>query len=262
MSADSQTHDPLIELISATVSQSPLDGSRPVEGVNWTLARGDWWVVGGAPWSGKSDLLATAAGLVSPLDGTHRLFGRDVEQMEDDEFVRERMRIGLVFENGGRLFHNLTVAENVALPLGYHRNLGAVEAAEQTAAVLELTGVTRMADSLPSRIGRPWRQRVGLARALALRPEVLLLDNPLGGLDWRQTVWWHEFLGALAAGHPHFDGRPVTLAVAVEDFRPWTGCGRQFAALKDNRWQPLGGRESLKDTSEPALRELIEAGHP
>jgi ABC-type transporter Mla maintaining outer membrane lipid asymmetry ATPase subunit MlaF len=250
----------LVELDDVTVKAPPLDGAMPVVGVNWKIARGDWWVIGGPAWSGKSDLLATAAGLVPPDDGAFFLGGRNVQIIEEDDLLQARLKVGLVFENGGRLFHHLSVAENVALPLSYHRNLTVADAAVETAAVLELTGLTRMAESVPSRIGRPWRQRVGLARALGLKPEVLLLDNPLGGLDWRQAVWWIEFLAALAAGHPFLGGQPLTLAVTTDDFRPWKSQGRQFAVLKENRWQALGGREGLDPVREPALRELLAAG--
>ncbi len=259
MSDAATTPELLIELNSVTVTPSPLDGAAAVEDVNWRVQRGEWWVIGGPSWSGKSDLLQTAAGLMRPASGTHRLFGRDIDDLDEDEFLRERLRIGLVFENGGRLFHHLTVAENVALPLSYHRNLDVSDATAQINTVLELTDLARMADVLPGRIGRAWRQRVGLARALALRPEVLLLDNPLGGLDWRQTVWWLEFLGSLVAGHDFLDKRPLTLAATTDDLRPWVTHGHQFAMLKENRWLALGGRDSLDPVREPALRELLAA---
>ncbi|MBM3876661.1 MAG: ATP-binding cassette domain-containing protein [Verrucomicrobia bacterium] len=250
----------LVELKGVTVRPPPVEGGRAVEGVDWQLARGEWWVVGGGTWSGKSDLLATMAGLVPPEAGAYFLFGRNVEVLDEDELVRQRLRVGLVFENGGRLFHHLTVSENVALALGYHRNLDAAAAATASAEVLELLGLTHMADALPSRIGRPSRQRAALARALALKPEVLLLDNPLGGLDWRQTAWWIELLAVLAAGHPFLDGQPLTIAVAVDDFCPWRSEGGQFAMIKEGRWQALGGRDTLDATREPALRELMAAG--
>ena len=82
----------------------------------WTVAAGDYWVVGGLPGTGKSDLLATAAGLQRPLRGTHLLFGEDLARLDEPALIQKRLRVGLVFENGGRLFNRLTVAENLALP--------------------------------------------------------------------------------------------------------------------------------------------------
>src|SRR5437879_4992481 len=81
------------------------------------------------------------------------------------------------------------------------------------AGVLELVGLSAIAHRFPSGSQRHLRQRAALARALALRPEVLLLDEPVRGLDRRDTHWWLEFLCALSKGHSFFGGRKVTLAI-------------------------------------------------
>ena len=88
-----------------------------------------------------------------------------------------RLRIGLVFEGGGRLFNQLSVAENVALPLRYHRSQPGVEAGERVKAILDATGLTPWAESTGGRINLARRQRVALARSLAMSPEALLLDS-------------------------------------------------------------------------------------
>lgn len=250
-------------MINVAVASARLPESPSVEGIDWCVFAGDYWVVGGLPGSGKSDLLATAAGLQRPLSGTHLLFGNDLTQLPESELLAERLRIGLVFENGGRLFSHLTVAENIALPLRYHRDCSEEEVQQRMKAILELTELTDQAELWPVQTTRAWRQRAGLARALALQPEILLLDNPLGRLDQRHARWWIDFLARLAAGHEFMNGKPLTLIVAPEDLRPWINRGRQFALIKNRRWLSFGDRTDLAADSEPLLREwraLVEDG--
>jgi ABC-type transporter Mla maintaining outer membrane lipid asymmetry ATPase subunit MlaF len=117
-----ETRPACVEMNDVAVGESRRSGAPSVEDINWTVHSGDYWVVGGAPGSGKSDLLATVAGLLRPLRGTLRLFGLDRVDTSQEELVASRAEIGLVFENGGRPFEHLTVAENVALPLCYREN--------------------------------------------------------------------------------------------------------------------------------------------
>ena len=247
----------LIELAEAATSSLSNPHRREVSDVNWRICAGDFWVVGALPGSGKSGLLSTAAGMLRPLEGRSRYFGRDLEQLDEDEFVRLRRNIGLVFEDGGRLFSHLTVAENVALPLCYHRDCSAGEAAAAVQPLLDRMELSSIARRTPGRINRSWRQRVALARALALQPAVLLLDNPLAGLDPRQTGWWLEFLAALAGGHECLQGRPLTLAVSCEDLRPWIDCGTRFALIKEARWLAVGGKADVARSDEPLVRDLL-----
>lgn len=247
---------PLLELCGVLLAaQRPAPASA--ESIDWRVTAEDYWVVGGLPASGKSDLLATAAGLQRPAQGRHFLFGQETDHLGEEELLRERLRVGLVFADGGRLFNQFTVAENVALPLCYHHNCPAAEVWEPVQAILELTGLTSLAHNTPGVIGRSWRQRVGLARALALKPELLLLDNPVAGLDPRQTRWWLDLLATLSAGHPFMEGKKVTLVVTAGDLRPWVEHGRQFALLQQNCFVPLGDKAELSVSVEPLLRELL-----
>jgi ABC-type transporter Mla maintaining outer membrane lipid asymmetry ATPase subunit MlaF len=248
---------PVIELVETSVGAGGRPDSAALEGINWRISAGDYWVIGGLPGSGKSDLLATLAGLYRPLGGTLKLFGGDVAELSEDDFMAARLRIGLVFEGGGRLFNQLSVAENVALPLRYHRSQPGVEAGERAKAILEATGLTAWAESTASRINLARRQRVALARALAMSPEALLLDNPLGGSGLQEARWWRDFLAQLAGGHELLRGRPVTLVVACHDLRPWADQGKQFALLKQKRWLAVGGRAELTCSDEPLLHELL-----
>lgn len=254
--ADAPETAPALEMRDVTVT-SVRDATKVIlEGVNWTVARGDFWVVAGLLRSGKSDLMALAAGITRPARGTYKLFGKEIATGFEHETLRLRLRVGLVFD-GGQLVHHLTLAENIALPLRYHFDDGGAELDARIHALIELTGLEPWADSHPADVNRNWQQRIGLARALALKPEVLLLDHPLSGLDPRDAAWWLEIVSALAAGHPIVDGKPLTLVVTGDDLRPWQSRARQFALLKDRHFILLGEREKLAGHSEPLLQEML-----
>lgn len=228
-----------------------------MEDIHWSVGVGDYWVVGGLQGSGKTDLMELAAGLIPPQRGVYRLFGHGMP-IYSEHLLAERLRVGLVFD-GGNLFNQLTVWENVSLPIRYHKNLTREQAEQQTDAILQTLELTPRRDTMPGALGLNWRKRVGLARALMLRPEVLLLDNPIAGLDVRHRNWWLNFLDQLSAGHALMENRPVTLVATAGDLRPWTDRARQFAILKDKRFIVIGGRPELPGHSEPMLRELMAA---
>ena len=253
---DLTSRPPLIELSGVSIAAAQEPTVALVENVNWRLHAGEFWAVGGLQWTGKSDWLTTVAGLQQPMAGVHFLFGQETAALTPPELVEARLRVGLVFENGGRLFTQMTVEENVALPLRYHRNCPPEEAREAVQAMLELAGLTEFAPQVTGQLNRSWRQRVALARALILQPEVLLLDNPLAGLDPRQTRWWLDTLDALNAGHPALASRPLTLVTTTDDLRPWQARARQFALLQGRRWVTLGNRIALAESDETVLYDL------
>jgi phospholipid/cholesterol/gamma-HCH transport system ATP-binding protein len=225
------------------------------EGVNWTVKVGDYWVVAGLHGAGKSDFLMLAAGLMPPRRGSYRFFGEAMPIFEEDR-LKKRLRLGLVFDTG-QLLNHLTVAENIALPLRYHHNLSQAEAAGAVVELLEGMELVPWARSTPGTLGHSWRKRAGLARALALKPEVLLVDNPLAGLDPRHVHWWLGFLDQLSKGHRLMNGQPVTLVVTTADFRPWEGHARQCAVLRSHGFVALGAWQQLQETREELVQELL-----
>jgi ABC-type transporter Mla maintaining outer membrane lipid asymmetry ATPase subunit MlaF len=246
---------PVIEMQDVAVGSMRDLSTIAVEGVNWTVQAGDFWVIGGLQGSGKSDFLSMTGGLMPPVHGQYRLFGEEMP-IFDEARLKTRLRMGLVFETG-QLFNHLTVSENVGLPLRYHQNLSKAEAAQRVNELLEDLELGPLADSTPGAIARNWQKRVGLARALILEPELLLLDSPLTGLDLRHLNWWMNFMEHLEQGYSLLHGRKVTLVVSSADLRPWQGRAHQFAVLRDQHLAVLGTWPQVEAASSELVQELL-----
>jgi ABC-type transporter Mla maintaining outer membrane lipid asymmetry ATPase subunit MlaF len=246
---------PTIEMCGVNVTAMRDASFTVVEDVNWSVAAGEFWVIAGQENSGKSDLLILAAGLMPPARGSYRVFGSDTRNFGEAELA-ERLRLGFVFQ-GGNLFNQLTIAENVALPLRYQKNLTPDAAAWEVKELLELMELSPLADVTPANIASNWRQRAALARALILKPDVLLLDNPQAGLHARHLQWWLRFLDQLSRGHQQFSGRPMTVVVTADDLRPWQHLRRKYALLRDKKFIPLGAWNQVEEAGDPIVKELL-----
>jgi phospholipid/cholesterol/gamma-HCH transport system ATP-binding protein len=223
--------------------------------VNWTVRAGDFWVVGGPQHSGKTDFLMTAGGILAPAGGEYFLLGERMPIFEEAR-MQHRLKLGLVFD-GGQLLNSLTLAENIALPLRYHSGLPAAAVTARVHELLDTMELAPEANRAPIHVGRSWQQRAGLARALALRPEVLLLDSPLTGLDARHAAWWLEFLRQLSRGHHVVGGKPLTLVATADDLRPWRRVANRVACLGGRRFLPLGEWAAADACSEPLVQDLL-----
>jgi putative ABC transport system ATP-binding protein len=224
-----------IELRDVSVPSRRNSDTAVIENVNWTVRRGEFWVFGGPQGAGKSDLVFMLGGLTKPITGCYQLFGTDMGQRFGDEFLPNRVRVGMVFDDA-RLLSHLTLAENVALPARYHHNLLAEEVESWVAVLMKETSVLEFAANTPSAVPRHWRLRAALARALALKPELLLLENPLRGQDARHAAWWLGFLQKLWRGHDLLGGRPMTIVASTDEFWPWRQSGAKFASFEGRRF--------------------------
>ena len=153
-----------------------------MRGLTFAVARGEVFVIMGGNGSGKSTLLRHMIGLVEPAAG--EIFYDKESFTHADEEGRARMlrRFGVLYQSGA-LFSSMTLLENVALPLGEYTDLSAADIREVAALKLALVGLRGFEDYYPSQISGGMQKRAGLARAIALDPEVLFFDEPSAGLD-------------------------------------------------------------------------------
>lgn len=150
--------------------------------LNFSVARGEVFVLMGGSGSGKSTLLKHLIGLKAPAKGTILFNGQEFALDDDEARARVLRRMGVLYQNGA-LWSGLTLAENVALPLEEFTRLEAAAIAEVVALKLALVGLRGFEEFYPSEISGGMRKRAALARAIALDPEVLFFDEPSSGLD-------------------------------------------------------------------------------
>jgi phospholipid/cholesterol/gamma-HCH transport system ATP-binding protein len=154
-----------------------------LNGINLCVGRGETLAVLGRSGTGKSVLLRLIIGLEKPDSGSVRINGQDIAGLPLDQLGAIRKKMGFLFQHAA-LYDSLTIAENVAFPLLHHR--GAMSKSERADCVNQLlseVGMEGNLEKMPSDISGGMQKRVGLARALALEPEILLLDEPTAGLD-------------------------------------------------------------------------------
>ena len=158
-------------------------GDRAVlNDISFNVQRGETLVIMGGSGCGKSTLLRHMIGSMKPTSGLVRLFGEEITGMKEGGIERVRLRFGMLFQSGA-LLASLTVGENVALPLLQHTDKLPDEIEEIVKQKLQIVGLTGFEDLKPDEISGGMKKRVGLARALALDPELLFSDEPTSGLD-------------------------------------------------------------------------------
>lgn len=152
------------------------------EKLTFRVERGDVFVIMGGSGCGKSTLLKHLIGLQRPAAGRVLIAGTSFWEAAEEDRERLQRRIGVLYQSGA-LFSSMTLAENVALPLEEYTTLGSAEVLEVARLKLALVGLSGFEDHYPSEISGGMRKRAGLARAMALDPEILFLDEPSAGLD-------------------------------------------------------------------------------
>jgi phospholipid/cholesterol/gamma-HCH transport system ATP-binding protein len=175
--------DSEVSVIAVEHLHKSFDGRVVLNGVSLTVSRGETLAVLGRSGTGKSVLLRLIIGLETPDSGSVRIHGNNLAGLSIDSMSEIRKKMGFLFQHAA-LYDSLTVAQNVAFPLEHHRkDLSKSERSDRVRQLLAEVGIENASAKMPSDISGGMQKRVGLARALALEPEILLLDEPTAGLD-------------------------------------------------------------------------------
>jgi phospholipid/cholesterol/gamma-HCH transport system ATP-binding protein len=162
--------------------QKSFGEQRVLNGIDLHLAHGETMAVLGRSGTGKSVLLKLLVGIQKPDSGSIRIHGKEITSLDLDGLNEVRKQIGFLFQQAA-LYDSLTIEDNVEFPLRRHTTLSAAERKERARELLAQVGMDHELEKLPFQISGGMQKRVGLARALALDPDLLLFDEPTSGLD-------------------------------------------------------------------------------
>lgn len=239
---------PVAELIDV---RKRFDGKEVLRGVSLAVQPGETVVIMGGSGSGKTVTLRLIAGLIRPTAGIVRVFGRRLDNLGEEELLPIRRRMGYVFQ-GAALFDSLTVHENVAYPLREHTSLGEDEIRERVLHFLALVGLgPEVLNLLPSELSGGMRKRVGIARALAQEPEILLFDEPTAGLDPTNARMVAELIVQLRGGVCD------AAVVVTHDLELTRTVADRVAILIEGRFAALGARDEVLASDIPAVQAFL-----
>jgi phospholipid/cholesterol/gamma-HCH transport system ATP-binding protein len=223
-----------------------LGGQQVLKGLDFHVRPGEVFVLMGPSGSGKTVLLKHLIGLEAPDAGEILVEGQPIQSPE----VMSQYRMAMVFQSSA-LLNSLTVGENVAFPLREHTTMKEKEIRETVADRLRSVGLTGVEEKMPSELSGGMRKRVGLARAIALRPQIVLFDEPTTGLDPVMT----EAINRLIIDTQK--NLNLTCVVISHDIRSIFEIGHRIAMLYEGKIIENGTPEELKISRNPVIVQFL-----
>jgi len=226
-------------------------GKQPVlKEVSLEVARGETLSILGRSGTGKSVLLKLMIGLDKPDSGSICVYGEEVTKMPPDQLNEVRKKIGFLFQQAA-LYDSLTVEENVAFPLRRHTKMSGAQRDKRVRELLASVGMDGDVHKMPAEISGGMQKRAGLARALALDPEILLFDEPTAGLD---PITAAEIDDLILRLHKE---RHVASVVVTHDIQTARAISDRLALMRDGEILMEGTFEDLKRSSDPFVAKFL-----
>jgi phospholipid/cholesterol/gamma-HCH transport system ATP-binding protein len=224
---------------------------RVLNGFTLDVPEGETMVIIGYSGTGKSVAIKHIVGLLEPDSGQVLVDGSDVTSMPRRELYRLRARIGYVFQFAA-LFDSQTIGENVAMGLIRQNELTTAEIRERVAEALDLVDLPNVEQKFPAELSGGMRKRVGIARAIALRPKYILYDEPTTGLDPVTSAVIDDLMVRMR------QKLGVTGIVITHDMRSAYTVGTRIAMLYEGRVRWSGTIDEIQQATDPVVRQFIE----
>jgi phospholipid/cholesterol/gamma-HCH transport system ATP-binding protein len=225
---------------------------RVLDGMNLSVCRGETLAVLGRSGTGKSVLLRLIIGLDQPDSGSIRIRGQDIAGLPLDQMSWIRKKMGFLFQHAA-LYDSLTISENVAFPLKRHRRgMSRSERNDRVKQLMAEVGMEGDLDKMPSDISGGMQKRVGLARALALEPEILLLDEPTAGLDPISSGEINDLILTLQRE------RQMASIVVTHDLHSARTIANRLALLDQGKVAIEGKFEDLQESDIEFVKEFLK----
>jgi len=230
-------------------------GDRAIlNGINLEIYRGETFVIMGGSGCGKSTFLRHLTGALKPDSGKIYVLGKDLTRISEDETDGLKKKIGMCFQSAA-LFDSMTVSENVSLPLKEHTKLEKSVIDIVVKMKLELVGLRGFEDLMPSQLSGGMRKRVGLARAIAMDPEIVFYDEPTAGLDPIVAGVIDKLILDLSKK------LSITSIVVTHDMKSVFAIADRVAMLYDGKVLEVGTPDEMKRSKNPSVQQFI-SGSP
>jgi phospholipid/cholesterol/gamma-HCH transport system ATP-binding protein len=237
----------MIEIINLCKT---FNGRQVLDNLNLTINTGETIVIIGRSGCGKSVLLKHIIGLLKPDFGQVIIDGADITKLHGKELSDFRMQFGMLFQ-GAALFDSLTVKENVAFSLIEHRHDDSGTIGKRVAECLSLVGLKGIEDHKPSELSGGMKKRVGLARAICIKPKIILYDEPTTGLDPIMADAINDLIKDL------HDKLKVTSVAVTHDMVSAYKIATRIAMLYQGKIIEIGTPDEIKNTNNPIVRQFI-----
>ena len=219
--------------------------------INISVEKGKNIIIMGRSGTGKSVLLKCIVKLIEPDDGTLRVFDTDMLDIDEEKLEEFRKRVGYVFQ-GGALYDSMSVRENLEFPLRRTKNIqNKGELVNMVEEALENVGLTEAIDKMPSELSGGMKKRVGLARTLIMKPEIILYDEPTTGLDPITSREISELMLSIR------DKYHTTALTVTHDVKCARLTGDWIKLLKDGKFYAEGTFDDLKGYTETEIKEYF-----
>ncbi len=242
------TSHPVIDIIGLHKSFGKND---ILKGVDINVEKGENLVVLGKSGSGKSVAIKCLVGLVKADAGEIKVFGTDIINLSEKELNKIRLKIGFLFQNAA-LYDSMTVRENLEFPLKRHsKNITQKEIDESIKEILESVGLAEAIDKMPSELSGGMRKRIGLARTLILKPDIILYDEPTTGLD---TITSREISELILMMQKKYK---TTSIIITHDMACAKLTGDRIVILKEGKIDAEGTYESLEKSDDEWVKSFF-----
>ncbi len=227
------------------------DGRPVLKGVSLEVRKGETLVIMGGSGHGKSTMLRLMIGAEKPDAGTIEIFGKEITSLGEQELYPIKRRFGVLFQSGA-LYNSMTVGENIALPLREHTDLDEKIISIIIKLKLELVGLRDFEHLVPAQLSGGMKKRVGLARAIALDPEIIFYDEPGAGLDPVMLAVIDELIMGLA------EKLGVASIVVTHEMQSAFRIADRMVLMHGGLILAEGTPEQIRTTSDPLVQQFIQ----
>jgi phospholipid/cholesterol/gamma-HCH transport system ATP-binding protein len=228
------------------------NGETIIDDISTTFDRGKTNLIIGASGSGKSVLTKCTVGLIEPDKGSVLYDGKDFTKMDVEKRKDVRREIGMLFQ-GGALFDSMTVEENIKFPLRMHSDMNAAEMNDRVNFCLKRVNLENVNQRFPAEISGGMQKRVGIARAIAMKPKYLFCDEPNSGLDPKTSILIDNLIKEITEEYQ------ITTVVVTHDMNSVLEIGDKVIFIHEGKKYWEGDKNSILKTDNKELSELVFA---